>query len=123
MINVAREAMLALGCIQAQQCHTGRCPTGVTTQSAWLVGGLDPTLKAARLANYLISLRRELLQLAAACGELHPSLVPLDRFELVDGFTTKAARDVFGYNESWTQPSSRIREVRRAPVGGAVGAG
>ena len=34
MVNVAREAMLALGCIQAQECHTDRCPTGVATQDA-----------------------------------------------------------------------------------------
>ena len=42
MINVGREAMLAIGCIQAQRCHTGRCPTGVATQSRWLMHGLDP---------------------------------------------------------------------------------
>ena len=46
MINVAREAMLAIGCIQAQHCHTGHCPTGVATQNAWLMRGLDPTLKS-----------------------------------------------------------------------------
>jgi hypothetical protein len=28
-VNVACEAMLALGCIQTQECHTDRCPTGV----------------------------------------------------------------------------------------------
>ena len=39
MVNVAREAMLAVGCIQAQRCHTGHCPTGVATQSAWLMRG------------------------------------------------------------------------------------
>ena len=33
MVNVAREAMLALGCIQAQRCHNDTCPTGVATQS------------------------------------------------------------------------------------------
>jgi glutamate synthase domain-containing protein 2 len=104
MINVAREAMLAIGCIQAQQCHTGHCPTGVTTQQAWLVGGLDPTLKSARLANYLVTLRKELLQIAAACGEPHPSLVPLDRFDFVDGFSTTSARDLFGYSDGWRRP-------------------
>ena len=36
MINVAREAMLSIGCIQAQQCHTDNCPTGVATQNPWL---------------------------------------------------------------------------------------
>ena len=30
--NAARGFMFALGCIQAQTCHTGNCPTGVTTQ-------------------------------------------------------------------------------------------
>ncbi|NJW54895.1 glutamate synthase-related protein, partial [Salinimicrobium oceani] len=35
-INVAREAMLSIGCIQAQACHTNRCPTGVATQNRWL---------------------------------------------------------------------------------------
>ncbi|MDN5854527.1 MAG: FMN-binding glutamate synthase family protein, partial [Actinomycetia bacterium] len=28
MVNVAREAMLAIGCIQSQRCHTDKCPTG-----------------------------------------------------------------------------------------------
>ena len=42
MINVGREAMLSVGCLQAQRCHTGHCPTGVATQSRWLTRGLDP---------------------------------------------------------------------------------
>ncbi|WP_275693468.1 glutamate synthase-related protein [Nocardioides sp. TF02-7] len=33
LVNVGREAMLAAGCIQAQRCHTGGCPTGVATQN------------------------------------------------------------------------------------------
>src|ERR1019366_1833956 len=68
MVNVGREVMLALGCIQAQRCHTGRCPTGVATQSSWLVHGLDPSIKSVRVANYLQALRHELLLLAHACG-------------------------------------------------------
>jgi glutamate synthase domain-containing protein 2 len=51
MVNVGREAMLAIGCIQAQRCHTGSCPTGVATQSKWLMHGLDPDVKHARAAN------------------------------------------------------------------------
>jgi glutamate synthase (ferredoxin) len=101
LINVAREAMLAIGCIQAQQCHTGHCPTGVATQSRWLMGGLDPTDKALRLANYLVTLRKELLQLAHACAEPHPALVSLDRLELLDGFDSRSARAVFGYEAGW----------------------
>ena len=57
MVNVGREAMLAVGCIQALRCHTGHCPTGVATQSRWLMRGLDPELKSARAANYVVALR------------------------------------------------------------------
>ena len=101
LVHVAREAMLAIGCIQAQQCHTGRCPTGVATQDRWLMGGLDPTDKATRVANYLVTLRKELLQLAYACGVPHPALVPLDRLELLDGFKSQSAREIFGYEAGW----------------------
>lgn len=104
LINVAREPMMAIGCIQAQECHTGRCPTGVATQNRWLVRGLDPTLKSARLANYLITLRKELLDLAHACGTAHPALVPLDRFEVLDGLRLTAAPQVFQYELGWGLP-------------------
>ena len=40
--NAARGFMFALGCIQAQTCHTGNCPTGVTTQDAQRQKALDP---------------------------------------------------------------------------------
>ncbi|MGO9382934.1 MAG: FMN-binding glutamate synthase family protein [Mycobacterium sp.] len=84
MINVGRTAMFSIGCIQAQRCHTGRCPSGVATQSPWLQHGLDPALKSVRCANYLATLRFELLCLARACGYVHPALVPLDAIELLD---------------------------------------
>jgi len=100
MINVAREAMLAIGCIQAQRCETGHCPTGVATQNAWLQKGLDPTNKAARLSNYLITLRKELIRLSRACGYEHPSQVPLSQMEILNGPAgPEAAADVFGYAE------------------------
>ena len=118
MVNVAREAMLSIGCIQAQECHTGHCPTGVATQTPWLVGGLDPTLKSVRLANYLITLRKELLALSRACGEVHPGLVPLDRFDIVDGFHTRSAREVFGYHKDWGLPDPEERETIRAIMRG-----
>ncbi len=84
-VSVAREAMLAVGCIQAQVCHSGRCPTGVATQSKWLMRGLDPADKGARCANYLATLRKELLWLSHACGYDHPSQFTLDDFAILDG--------------------------------------
>ncbi len=112
MIAVAREAMLSIGCIQAQQCHSGHCPTGVATQSRWLVRGLDPTSKAARLANYLVSFRKELLHLAHACGAPHPALVSLERLAILDDqFRATPARDVFGYQPGWGLPKSSELEA------------
>ena len=97
MINVGREAMMAVGCIQAQRCHTGRCPSGVATQNRWLMRGLDPTSKAARLANYVTTLRKELLQLAHACGVEHPAGVGIERFEILDDrLGSRPAAEVFG---------------------------
>jgi hypothetical protein len=105
MINVARTAMFSIGCIQAQRCHTGRCPSGVATQSAWLQHGLDPALKSVRCANYLASLRFELLCLARACGHVHPALVPLDAIELLDvDLRAVQADELFDYKPDWGRP-------------------
>ena len=85
MIAAGREPMLAIGCIQAQLCHSGHCPTGVATQNKWLMRGLDPTDKAARMANYILALRKETLALCRACGKPHPAFVTPDQLEILDG--------------------------------------
>ena len=71
-INVAREAMMSIGCIQAKICHTNKCPSGVATQSKWLQNGIDPTLKSARLAQYFKTFRKELVEITHAAGYEHP---------------------------------------------------
>jgi glutamate synthase domain-containing protein 2 len=106
LVNVGREAMLSIGCIQAQRCQTGRCPTGVATQNTWLTGGLDPTLKSVRCASYLQTLRYELVRLAQACGAAHPALVTLDDVEILDdALGSRSARETFGYEPGWGVPS------------------
>lgn len=126
MVNVGREAMMAVGCIQAQRCHTGRCPTGVATQSAWLQRGLDLELKSVRLANYVTVLRGELVALARACGHPHPTFVTAEHFEFVTGPATTTALERFHYRPGWTLPSpadqEAIRRIMERP-GGAVPAG
>ncbi len=129
MVNVGREAMLAIGCIQAQKCHTDHCPTGVTTQNRWLMRGLDPELKSARAANYIRTLRRDLLKIAEATGVEHPGLIGSTAVELVDGQrVARPLHEVFGYDLAWGFPSPADRtEIARlmtatAPQGGA-GAG
>lgn len=83
IIALAREPMMAIGCIQAQRCHSGSCPTGVATQNRWLVRGLDPQHKAGRCGNYILSLRKEVLRLSKACGIDHPSMFSARHFELL----------------------------------------
>ncbi|GAB3705844.1 FMN-binding glutamate synthase family protein [Mariniluteicoccus flavus] len=112
MVNVAREAMLSIGCIQAQKCHTDHCPTGVATQNRWLERGLDPTLKANRLANYVRTLRRDLLKVSEAVGVLHPGLLTADDIELCDGNRLgRPLREVYGYEPGWGLPSAEDRAL------------
>jgi len=115
MINVGREALLAIGCIQSQRCHTNHCPTGVATQNAWLVRGVDPTLKAARLANYVLTLRKEVLSISRACGVPHPGLITADHLELVDDrFGSRTVAEHFGYGRGFGLPSTvDVEEVRK----------
>jgi glutamate synthase domain-containing protein 2 len=127
MVNVAREAMLSIGCIQAQKCHTDKCPTGVATQDRWLAHGLDPTLKSVRAANYIKTLRRDLLKVAEACGVEHPALISSDTIEMLDGQSlSKSLRNLYGYDESWGMPSGSDREdiirimTQDAPEGGTA---
>ena len=117
LINVGREAMMAVGCIQAQRCHTGHCPTGVATQSRWLTRGLDPADKSVRLANYVTGLRAELSRLAQAMGSAHPSEVDPSGVEVrgPDGRLAPLLAAV-GYGpEAW--------DARRLQAAAQLGAG
>ncbi len=112
MVNVAREAMLAIGCIQAQECHTGRCPTGVATQNAWLTHGLDPAVKSVRVANYIATLRRDLLKVSEACGVEHPALIRTGDVEVLGGRTSSTPLgEVYGYEPGWGLPADSDREA------------
>ncbi|WBB68572.1 FMN-binding glutamate synthase family protein [Micromonospora sp. WMMD812] len=121
LVNVGREAMLAIGCIQAQKCHTDTCPTGVATQNAWLARGLDPALKSVRAANYVQTLRRDLMKVAEACGVEHPGLIDTGAVEVLDGRTgSTPLHAVYGYHPEWGLPSAADRaEIVRLMIGEA----
>jgi len=70
--NSGRGFMLALGCIQAQTCHTGHCPTGVTTQDSLRQQALVVPDKGTRVANYHRSTMHALKELVQAAGLHHP---------------------------------------------------
>ena len=72
-----------------------------------MVRGVDPTLKAARLANYVMTLRKDLLALSHACGVLHPTLITADQLELLDDrFGAKTVAELFGYGRGFGLPSA-----------------
>lgn len=70
--NSARGFMFALGCIQAQSCHTGTCPTGVTTQDPWRQRALVVPDKAERVYRYHRHTLHALQELTQAAGLDHP---------------------------------------------------
>ena len=114
MVNVGREAMMAIGCIQAQKCHTDHCPTGVATQNDWLSRGLDPTLKSVRLANYVRTLRRDLAKVSDACGVDHPANLGPTDIEMVDGTVgSQTLAEVYGYEPGWGRPGVEGQERLR----------
>ncbi|MFY9512818.1 MAG: FMN-binding glutamate synthase family protein [Rubrivivax sp.] len=73
--NAARGFMFALGCIQAQSCHTGACPTGVTTQDPQRQKALvvpDKTERVYRFHQHTLKALQELVQ---AAGLDHPNRI------------------------------------------------
>ncbi len=70
--NAARGFMFALGRIQSLSCHTGRCPTGDTTQEPWRQRALVPEDKATRVYNFHRNTLRALAELIGAAGLPHP---------------------------------------------------
>ena len=70
--NSARGFMFALGCIQSQTCHTGRCPTGVTTQDTLRQSALVVPDKAERVFQFHETTLEALRELVQAAGLQHP---------------------------------------------------
>ncbi len=71
--NSARGFMFAVGCIQAMSCHTGRCPTGVTTQDPVRQRALVVPDKADRVFHFHENTLKALAEFVAASGLTHPS--------------------------------------------------
>jgi glutamate synthase domain-containing protein 2 len=71
--NAARGFMFALGCIQSQSCHTGKCPTGVATQDPLRQRGLVVADKALRVQRFHEQTLRALRDLLEAAGLDHPN--------------------------------------------------
>ena len=73
--NSARGFMFSLGCLQAQHCHTGACPTGVATQDPLRQQALVVPDKLVRVANFHRQTLEALQELVQAAGLSHPNQI------------------------------------------------
>ena len=115
-INIAREAMMSIGCIQAQQCHTNHCPTGIATSNKWLQAGIDITLKSERFYSYHATLIKEIAEISHACGYEHPSQMTMEDIELSmgDNNRTSTLAKAYGYYKT-SIPYSGLEELFSCP--------
>ncbi|WP_323791044.1 FMN-binding glutamate synthase family protein [Nocardioides sp.] len=75
-----RAMMMAVGCIQAQTCHTNTCPTGVATLDPKRMRALVVSDKAARVTSYQHETLQQAMQVVASMGlasfeELRPHML------------------------------------------------
>jgi hypothetical protein len=70
--NAARGFMFAVGCIQAQTCHTDKCPTGVATQDPTRGRAIDVHDKSQRVASFHRETVKALAEIVGAAGLSHP---------------------------------------------------
>ncbi|MGH3624070.1 MAG: FMN-binding glutamate synthase family protein [Sciscionella sp.] len=70
--NAARAMMFAVGCIQAQRCHTNRCPVGVATQDPRRARALDVGDKSQRVRRFQEATVHSAVRIMASMGVSHP---------------------------------------------------
>ncbi|MGY9047592.1 MAG: FMN-binding glutamate synthase family protein [Rhodobacterales bacterium] len=121
--NAARGFMFAIGCIQAQACHTNKCPVGVATQDPLRQRALDVGDKSQRVARFHANTMKALAEMAGAAG-LHdprdflPRHFMLRQAEnqmtsgdeafpyLPEGFLINGITDSQGYKARWDRADS-----------------
>jgi glutamate synthase domain-containing protein 2 len=99
-VNSARGFMFAVGCIQAQACNTGRCPTGVATQDKKRQKALVVPDKAERVYNFHRNTLHALKELLQASGLHHPSeLRPYHIMRRISAFEVQPLSRLLPYIE------------------------
>jgi glutamate synthase domain-containing protein 2 len=120
IINVAREAMMSIGCIQAQICHTNGCPSGVATQNRWLQRGIDVPLKSERFYNYVKTLRKEVLEITHSAGYEHPCQMNMKDIDVSmgDNNHTKSLEAAYEYQKAEVEFESMQKLAECPYLGG-----
>jgi glutamate synthase domain-containing protein 2 len=123
LCNSARGMMFALGCIQALECNTNTCPTGVATQKKHLVDGLVVGEKNIRVAAYHKETVKSAVELMCAAGINHPDNVDRDvMHKRIDEHEIKTYEDLYPEMEigcllnEKTVPTNWLKNWKRADV-------
>jgi glutamate synthase domain-containing protein 2 len=111
--NSARGFMFALGCLQAQTCHTGHCPTGVTTQDPRRMRALVVPDKAERVFNFHLNTMKALKELLGAAGLAHPS--ELGPEHVIRRVSSNEVRSLSALHH-WLKPGELFEDVPSSPV-------
>ena len=111
--NAARGFMFALGCLQAQACHTGHCPTGVTTQDPKRMRALVVPDKAERVFQFHQQTLHALKELLAAAGLTHPSQIGPEH--VIRRVSSTEVRSLAALH-AWVKPGELLGGVPDLPV-------
>lgn len=92
----ARGMMMALGCIQALVCDSGRCPVGVATQNPALYKGLDPADKMVRVASFHNNTIKATMEMMEACGfKSLQSIHPARFYRRINMYEVKSFEEIY----------------------------
>ena len=119
----ARGMMLALGCIQALECNSNTCPTGITTQNPQLTTGIVVEDKEVRIANYHHETVEAAAELIASAGLSRTS--ELRRWHIsrrINNTDIRTYDQIYPYVEPGALVDERCPEYYRRFVGEASSA-
>ncbi len=120
VIYSARGMLLAIGCIQALQCNTNRCPTGVATQDPGLVAGLVVSDKRKRVAQFHRETLKSLAHMLGAMGMKRPAyLRPWHIMTRVSGAVIKHYGELYPVVEAGDFLNGKIPESYQRSIGAA----
>jgi glutamate synthase domain-containing protein 2 len=105
--NAARAMMFAVGCIQAQTCHTNQCPVGVATQDARRGRALDVEDKSHRVQRFQQSTVRTAVQIMSSMGVHSPDeLRPHMLCRRMDPVTVRSYQELY----EWVEPGELLAQ-------------
>jgi glutamate synthase domain-containing protein 2 len=108
----ARGMMFALGCIQALQCDSGKCPVGIATQDKSLYQGLDITDKRVRVANFHKNTLKAVAEFIGACGFESPDQITAETFfRRVNYNTNLNFKDIY-----FTNPETKSKTLDKETI-------